>query len=280
MDQQARAAAFLQLHRRENGKPLVLPNAWDAMSARVVESAGAAAIATTSSGTSWALGHPDGHGATREEMVAAVQRMVAAVRVPVTADVEGGYGRGTPEDVAETVRAVIGAGAVGVNLEDGMRGLDPPLLDAGRQAERIAAARSAADAAGVALFINARVDVYLRQAGAPRKRLEDTVARARAYLAAGASGIFVPGVADAETIGGLARAIDAPLNVLAGPGSPTIAELGALGVARVSLGGGIAEAVMAFIHRAASEVLRDGTYGSLTPAFSFDEANQLFSGER
>ncbi|MBV9880129.1 MAG: isocitrate lyase/phosphoenolpyruvate mutase family protein [Gemmatirosa sp.] len=271
-----RAALLRRLHAREDGRPLVLPNAWDAVSARLVEEAGARAIATTSSGVSWSLGRADGHGLARDEMLAAVRRIAAAVRVPVTADVEGGYGAETPEDVAETVRGVLDAGAVGVNLEDTRRAGGPALLDPAAHAGRLAAARAAADSSGIPLFVNARVDVYLRQAGAPETRFDETVRRAHAYVAAGADGIFVPGVADADTIGRLAAAIDAPLNVLAGPDSPDVATLAALGVARISLGGGLAEAAMALVRRAANEVLREGTYHALGGALSYAELNGLF----
>lgn len=270
-----RAAHFRALHAREGGMPLVLPNAWDAMSARVVEEAGARAIATTSAGVAWALGYQDGEGAPREAMLAMVRTIVDAVRVPVTADVERGYGTGTPEDVATTVRGVIAAGAVGINLEDGPGRDGAPLLDAREQAERIAAARRAARAEGVELYINARVDPYVRKAGDEGTRFDESVRRARLYLEAGADGVFVP-LAPTADIGRLAAAIPAPLNVIAGPGSPTIAELGALGVARVSLGPHLARSVMAHVRRAATEVLERGTYESLREQLTSPEANALF----
>jgi 2-methylisocitrate lyase-like PEP mutase family enzyme len=272
------AAAFRRLHTDEAARPLVLPNAWDAVTARLVEEAGAAAIASTSSGVSWALGRHDGHGLQRHEMVDAIRRMAAAVRIPLTADIEGGYGFGSPSDVAETVRQVIGAGAVGVNLEDTMGRTAADLLDAAAQAERLAAARRAAEAEGVALFVNARVDIFLRQVGAPEARLEETVRRARAYLDAGADGIFVPGVRDAATIGALARAIEAPLNVLAAPGSPDVAALRSLCVARVSVGPHLALAALATVRRAARELLASGSYESLRDELAFGEVDALLAG--
>jgi 2-methylisocitrate lyase-like PEP mutase family enzyme len=274
------AAAFRRLHQPGADAPLVLPNAWDAMSARVVEEAGARAIATTSSGVSWALGRPDGEGLTRDEMVEAVRRIAAAVRVPVTADMEAGYGERTAADVAETVRAVIGAGAVGINLEDGPGADGEALLAPERQAERIAAARAAADAEGVALFVNARVDVYLRQAGDPAGRFDETVRRARVYTEVGADGVFVPGVADAATIGRLAEAVRVPLNVLAGPASPGVEELRGLGVARVSVGSAVARAAMTRIREVAGELFRHGTYETLRDAIPFAEADALFERAR
>lgn len=267
------ADAFRRLHRSQDGAILVLPNAWDALSARVIEHAGARAVATTSAGVSWALGRPDGEGVTRIEMVDAVRRIVGVVQVPVTADIESGYGSRSPEDVAETVRAVLDAGAVGVNLEDAPGPRGEPLMRPEAHAARIAAARAAG---GPELFINARVDVYLKQVGAEPGRLDETVRRARAYVAAGADGVFVPGVVDAATIGRLAEAIDAPLNVMAAPGAPSVGELARLGVARVSVGPAIPRAVMTVIRHAARELLSAGTYGSLADGIPFSEANGLF----
>lgn len=268
-----RFTGFRGLHEAASGI-LVLPNAWDAMSARAIEAAGARAIATTSSGVSWSLGRPDGQGLTRDEMVGAVRRIVRAVGVPVTADVEGGYGRGLPEDAAETARQVVEAGAVGINLEDSPGRDGAVLLAPEEHAARIAGARSGG---GAGLFINARVDVYLRQAVAEERRFDETVRRARAYVAAGADGIFVPGLADAEVIRRLAGAVGAPLNVMAGPGSPDVPALRALGVSRVSVGPKLALAVMGQVQRAAAELLERGTYGALEGAPGFPEVNGMFS---
>nr|WP_296064743.1 isocitrate lyase/phosphoenolpyruvate mutase family protein [uncultured Actinoplanes sp.] len=252
------AALFRSLH--VPGTPLVLANAWDVASARIAEEAGSRAVATTSAGVAWSLGAPDGDVIDRESAVAAIRRVVAAVRVPVTADIESGFGD-TPAEVAETVRAVVAAGAVGVNIEDGLR-------DVGEQSERYAAARSAA---GDDLYLNARIDTYLRGSG----DFADTVARAEAYLAAGADGIFVPGVVDPETVAALAAKIPAPLNVLAGPGAPSVPELARLGVARVSLGSGVAQAAYAVVRKATREALTAGTYDSTADALTFGELNAL-----
>ncbi|WP_432976920.1 isocitrate lyase/PEP mutase family protein [Dactylosporangium sp. CA-233914] len=266
-----RAARFRALHSAAD--PLVLVNAWDPASARIVAASGAPAVATTSAGVAWTLGAPDGDVLARDLALEHLARIVRAVPdgLPVTADIESGFGR-TPGEVAVTVRRVLEAGAVGVNLEDSVRdGGGAGLRDVAGQQERIAAARGAADDAGVELYINARVDTYFRG------RAEETVARAEAYLAAGATGIFVPGVADAATIGALARAIPAPLNVLAQPGTPPVAELATLGVARVSLGSWIAEAAYALARRAAREAYEHGTYTSLADAYDFGELNALMS---
>lgn len=277
MTQHAKAARFRQLHTSGAASILVLPNAWDAMSARLVEATGAQAIATTSAGISWALGYPDGQGLTREAMVEAVRVIASSVRVPVTADIESGYGAGTPDDVAITVRSVIAAGAVGVNLEDSPGHAGAPLLDSAVQAARIAAARAAAVAAGVDLFVNARIDTYLKKVGADEDRYAETVRRAKAYTAAGADGVFIPLVSDPDTIRRLAAEVGAPLNVLGAPGMPTVNELRALGVARVSVGPGLARSVMAHIRRAASELLETGTYDTLREQVPSPEANALFA---
>ncbi|WP_433049209.1 isocitrate lyase/PEP mutase family protein [Dactylosporangium sp. CS-033363] len=266
-----RAAHFRSLHTA--AAPLVLANAWDPASARIVAASGAPAIATTSAGVAWTLGAPDGDVLARDRALEHLARIVRAVpeALPVTADIESGFGD-TPAGVAETIRGVLAAGAVGINLEDTARdGAAATLRDVAGQQARIAAARAAADDAGVELYINARVDTYFR--GRP----EETLARAEAYLAAGASGIFVPGVADADTIGTLAKAIPAPLNVLAQDGTPPVAELAALGVARVSLGSWIAEAAYALARRAAEEVYSAGTYTSLAGSYDFGELNSLMA---
>lgn len=270
-----RATLFRRLHER---RPLVLPNAWDAASARVIELAGAPAIASTSAGVSWALGRPDGQRLDRDEMIEVIRRMVRAVTLPVTADIEGGYGSGSTADVAETVRAVIGAGAVGINLEDSPGSDGQVLLAPERQAERIEAARAAARPTGVDLVINARTDVYLFQAVPPEARFDETVRRARLYRSAGADCVFVPGLADADAIAALVRATEGPLNVMAGPGAPTTKQLGKLGVARVSVGPAIAQAALAATQRAARELLEQGTYGELANAIPFGEVNGMFAG--
>ncbi|MET9381226.1 isocitrate lyase/phosphoenolpyruvate mutase family protein [Streptomyces sp. NPDC002928] len=268
-----RALAFRALH--VPGRPLVLPNAWDTASARIVEEAGAAAVATTSAGLAWALGAADGDRLERDRAVAAVAAVASAVRVPVSADIESGYAQ-DPEGVAGTVRAVLAAGAVGVNIEDALYGGAEPLRPVAEQAERIAAARAAADAEGVPLFVNARIDTFLRGAGG----VDLTLERAAAFLAAGADGIFVPGAVDPETVKLLAEGVDGPLNVMVGPGALPVAELAGLGVARVSAGAGIAQAAHAVVRRAARELLGTGTYDALAGGIDYGELNALLGGAR
>ena len=256
---------FRALH---SGAVLVLPNAWDAASARIVERAGARAVATTSAGVAWSLGAADGDRLSRDAAVGLVTRVVAAVGIPVTADVESGYGA-TPADVADTVRAVADAGAAGINLEDGAY---PGLRPVDEQAARIAAARKAAP-----LFVNARIDSYLFGVGDPAARLDDTVARAVSFADAGADGVLVPGVVDPEIIAALASRIPVPLNVMAGPGAPSVATLAELGVARVSVGSGIAQAAYAVADRCARELLTDGTYDAQASGLDFAAMNALMS---
>ncbi|MDH6703879.1 2-methylisocitrate lyase-like PEP mutase family enzyme [Kitasatospora sp. MAA19] len=266
--QQERARLLRDLHRP--GDPLVLANVWDAASARLVAAAGARALATASASVSWSLGSPDGGGADREQVLARTAQVVRAVDLPVTADLESGYAA-TAAGVGETVTALLATGAVGVNLEDEER----PLEEA---AERIAAARAAADAFGVPAFVNGRTDVFLRGLGAPEGRLDEAVRRLRAYVEAGADGVFVPGVADPETIAALVAAVPAPLNVLAAPGTPSVAELAELGVARISLGPGLAKVAYAAVRRAAEEVYASGTYTALDGGLTYQELNGLFRG--
>ena len=270
-------AQFRQLHSQQlhSHRPLVLPNAWDASSARVIERAGALAIATTSAGVAWAHGYGDGQQLERDLMIAAIREIVRAVKVPVTADIEGGYG--SEHDLATTVRAMIEAGAVGINLEDspGLNG--ESLLSAEMHAARIRAARSAAQSLGTDLVINARTDVFLLQVGSLESRLGEAVRRANLYHAAGADCLFVPGVIDAVTIVELVQGIDGPINIMVRPGAPTLAELGELGVARVSLGPALALAALAATQRVALELLEAGTYNELESALSFADANGLFA---
>lgn len=242
-----RARRLRELHGQP---PLVLPNAWDAGSARAIEAAGAAAIATTSAGVAWAYGVDDAGGLDRATAIDTIRAVCAAVSVPVTADIEAGYG-----DVARTVEEAIEAGAVGVNLEDSTgRVLDDPLV----HAERIKAARAVAVRAGLDLVINARTDTFLfgDRTG--------TVERAKLYADAGADVLFVPGVVDVPTISDLVKESPLPLNVMVGPGAPSVDELAELGVARVSVGPAITSTAYALATAAAKELLTSGTYGSLT----------------
>ena len=272
MTRKEKGAIFQQLHK---SKTLVLPNAWDAASAKIVEMAGAAAIGTTSAGVSWSRGTQDGESLNRNAMIRSIEEIVAVTSLPVTADVESGYGNRQPEDVADTVRAVVEAGAVGINLEDtpGVEG--HPILEPGEQAARIRKAREA----GGEIFINARIDVYLANIGDPETRFDAVVDRAATYLEAGADGIFVPGLTDLQTIRALSRAIEAPLNVMAGRGSASISELQQAGVARISLGPVLALAGFSQVRKMAHEVVHHGTFSSFPNDLSFSEMDAFFAKE-
>ncbi|WP_179670404.1 isocitrate lyase/PEP mutase family protein [Nocardioides thalensis] len=266
MSSAGKAATLLVLH---HGSGFVLPNAWDAGSARVLEQVGFPALATTSAGIAWSLGVPDGGAVDRDTMLAHVGRIVAAVGVPVTADLESGYGA-EPADVAATVRAAVDLGVVGGNLEDADGG---GLFDVDVATERVAAARSAAPIGSFVL--NARTDTYLAGTGADV--FAATVERSVRYLEAGADCVFVPGVSDEEKIGRLAEAIPGPLNIVAGLASSTDARtLFALGVKRVSLGGSLARAMLSGLERAGRELLDSGTLGFLDGAVGYGEMQRRF----
>ena len=262
IENQAALAERLRAMHHAPLAPLILPNAWDAASARIIEQAGFPAIATTSAGVAWSLGYPDGERMSRATMLAAVGRIAARVQVPVTADLEAGYGP-SPEDAAATATGAIEAGAVGFNFEDATDDAAHPLFAMSQQVERIQAARQAGAAAGVPLVINARTDVYLAQVGAPDTRFAETVRRLAAYRDAGADCLFAPGLSDAATIGALVRELGAPLNILAGPHSPPVRELAALGVARISLGGAVMRAALAFTQRAVTELREQSSFETI-----------------
>ena len=264
-----------QLRALHRAPPIfVLPNAWDAASARVFEAEGFPAIATTSAGVAASLGYPDGGLVPSREMIEAVARIARAVKVPVTADIEHAYAA-TPDAVAEVVLRVIAAGAVGINLEDYVPGA-PDLEPLALQVGKITAVLKAANTAGVRVVINARTDIFLRGLGADATRLDVAIARGQAFLAAGADCVFLPGVRDRETIGALVRGIGGPINVLAVDGTPPIAELEALGVARVSLGSGPMRAALAVVRDVARELKEHGTYSAFTArAMAFSDVDEL-----
>jgi 2-methylisocitrate lyase-like PEP mutase family enzyme len=268
-----KASRFLELHR--GPRILTLANVWDVASARIVEQAGFKAIATSSAAVANSLGYPDGQQISRDEMLTVVRRIAAKVSVPVSADLEAGYGEG-PDEMAVTARALIEAGAVGLNLEDGIA--EPSLVPTDQHVAKIRRIRETGDALGVHVVINARTDVYLAQVGEPSSRLEHAVRRLNAYRDAGADSLFAPGVYDAETIGNLAQAVKGPLNVLAGPSMPPIAELERLGVRRVSFGSWPARAALGFFSRFVRELADKGTFTTLNDwALSYAELNRLVS---
>jgi len=273
-EQKSKATTFRGMHR--GPKVLLLPNAWDVASARIFENAGFGAIASTSAGVAFSLGYPDGEKISREEMLARVGRIARTVKVPVTADVEAGYGS-RPEDAARTASEVIAAGAVGMNLEDATHDPAHPLEELSRQLERIRAVREAALKTGVLLVLNARTDVYLLKVGDAGKRYDETVRRLAAFRDAGADCVFIPGLSDAETISRIVRDLKCPVNILAGPGSPSVRELQNLGVARVSVGSGPMRATLGLVARIAQELKTAGTYSALEGGMPYADVNRMLS---
>lgn len=272
--QQARKAE--QLRKLHKGpRILILANAWDVISARIVEDAGFPAVATTSAGVAAVLGYPDGQRIPQREVLEFVARIARAVSVPVTADMESGYGT-SPADMAEMARALVGAGAVGLNLEDVTGDDEGSHVEIGLQTEKIAAVREASAAAGVPLVINARTDVYLMPIGPEETRFERTVERLRAYRKAGADCVFAPGIRDKETIGKLLRAVDGPLNILLQPGGPSVADLEKLGVARASIGSGTMRAALGTARKFAKALSEYRDHAEfMKDAVPYDEVNRL-----
>ena len=262
--QRALAEQLLALHHP--GRPLVLVNVWDVASALVVQRAGLPAIATSSSAVASALGYPDGE-------------QIPADALPVTADLEAGYAA-EPVDVAQTALALLETGAVGLNLEDGIDPRTGSLRTVADAADRIRAAREAAREFGVPLVINARTDVFLEAGNASEEVLVEGIARLAAYRDAGADCLFPIGVRGPDEIRRLASELGHPVNVLAGPGAPSVAELGELGVARVSLGGGPQRAALGALAAVADEVRDLGTYGALQGMMTHWELDELVSASR
>jgi 2-methylisocitrate lyase-like PEP mutase family enzyme len=264
-----KAATLLALHA---GPGFVIPNAWDAGSARVLEQVGFPAIATTSAGIAWSLGVPDGGALDRDTMLEHIGRIVAAVSVPVTADLEAGYGD-TSAEVGRTAARAVELGAVGANIEDvGPDGL----FSIDEAADRIAAVRAAAPQG--TFVLNARTDTYF--AGTGGDAFAETVERTTRYLEAGADCVFVPGVVEADTIGQLASAIPGPLNIVAGLSNTIDAPtLFSLGVQRVSMGGGLARAMLSGLERAACELRDSGTLGFLDGTISYADLQRRFSSQ-
>src|SRR2546421_3336204 len=251
--QAERAERFRKMH----GGPRILglPNAWDVASARILEEARYPAIATSSAGIAFSLGYADGQRISRDQMLEVVERIAHAVRVPVTADMEAGYGT-TVKDMVETVKAAIDAGAIGMNLEDVTGDDESSQVDTALQVEKIRAIRKTTQSIGVPFVLNARTDIYLLPIGPEATRFERTVERLRAYRDAGADCLFAPGVYDWETIAKLVKAVEAPVNILANAACPPMAELEKIGVARVSAGSGIMRAAMAAVRWIGKEMLQ------------------------
>ena len=250
--QAQKAEQFRKLHH--GPRLLFLPNAWDVVSSRLLEECGHPAIATSSAAVAFSVGYPDGQRISRDEMLEVAGRIARAVEIPVTADLEAGYGT-TVKDMVETVKAAISSGVVGMNLEDVTGDDESSLVDLPLQVEKVRAICDTAKSLGVPFVLNARTDIYLMPIGPESTRFERTVERLRAYRDAGASCLFAPCLYDRETIAKLVKAVEAPVNILANPACPPIAELEKIGVARVSVGSGIMRAALGLVRRIGKDML-------------------------
>ena len=264
------AGLFRALHA--GPKLLILPNAWDAGSARVIERAGAKAIATSSAAIAWARGYPDGQFLPFGTLLATLGEIVRIVRIPVSADIESGYAA-TAAEIEDRIARVLDAGVVGVNIEDGTE--PPDLLCA-----KIERAKAVATRAGVDLWVNARVDVYIRNQASGQAAFDETVRRAALYRIAGADSMFVPALVDADTIAHMVPRIGLPFNALAWPGLPDAAWLESFGVRRLSAGGGLARASLDRTFRLANAFLADGRVEALNdPPPILLRINDLMRGD-
>jgi 2-methylisocitrate lyase-like PEP mutase family enzyme len=272
-EQAEKAERFRRLHH--GPQILVLVNVWDVASARLVEHGGYPAIATSSAAVANSWGYPDGQRISRQEMLTVVDRIARHAKLPVSADLEAGYGE-TDEAIAELAFAMISAGAVGLNFEDGTGDPRNPLQPVEKQVQRIRRLREVANVLRVPVVINARTDVFLAQVGESAGRFEHAVSRVNAYRQAGADSLFVPGVADSELIGRLVKAVDGPLNILAAPGGPSVTELEHLGVARVSFGSWPYRAVMGWFRKFLHQVREPSALAALAAdAIPYSELNKL-----
>lgn len=247
---------------------LILPNAWDAGSARVIEAAGAKAIATSSAAVAWSHGYPDGQFLSFDRLLETLAEIVRAVRVPVSADIEAGYGS-SPADIGATIARILDTGVVGVNMEDGVEA--PEILCA-----KIGRAHEVAEKAGIKLWINARVDVYLRHLTPAPAAFEETARRAALYRDAGANSIFAPAMVDRDEIGRMVKRVGIPLNILSWQGAPNAAVLHELGVKRLSAGGWLGRAALNRAYTDAMSFLRTGAVETFTnPEICVPSLNDL-----
>ena len=265
----SRTSSFRDLH--QNGPILVLANIWDAGGARIVESLGAKAVATTSAGFAWSMGYPDGNAMPSRLQAQLAEQIVQAVKIPVSVDFEAGYSD-DPAAVAENLKPLINAGISGINLEDGT---DPADL----LAAKIEAIKTMVESAGADVFVNARTDVYLRGLVGEGDRVGETLNRAAVYRSAGADGFFVPGLADANEIEQVVKGTKLPVNLLSLPALPNAAKLEALGVRRLSAGSGISQVVYRQVARIAEAFLSEGDFAPFSnESRSYAELQELFGG--
>lgn len=268
-DQKEKAEKFLQFHY--DNEILVLLNSWDIGSSKLVEACGYKAVATTSMGIAASKGYPDVQIIQLSEMTDTITGIVKAVKVPVTADIEAGYGRNVDE-IIDSIKKIIETGVVGINIEDSID-LNPVLIDENEFCERISAIREVSDSMGLHLVINARTDSFYTSKGSEKEKLAESIKRGNKYREAGADCIFIQPVWEKELIATLVKEINAPINILANPGNaagipPSVRELQDLGVARLSLGSSVMKATLTLIKKVAAELSEKGTYNSLMDSLS------------
>lgn len=269
MTQKEKAELFLKLHHDK--EILVIVNSWDPGSSRLIEASGFKAVGTTSMGISASLGYPDCEQISFPEMLQAIKNIADKITLPLTVDIEGGFGNNTM-DIVTNIRKVIETGVVGINLEDSVK-LSPDLLDPSEFSDRIAAVRELSGSLGIHLVINARTDSFLTSSGPANKRLDESIKRGNIYKDAGADCIFVPNITDVNSISTLVREIDAPVNILANPSNgtalpPGLKELEEIGVARLSVGSSLMKSTLALIKRVADEIITAGSYNYLLKALT------------
>jgi 2-methylisocitrate lyase-like PEP mutase family enzyme len=267
MTQKEKAELFLKLHHDK--EVLVILNSWDPGSSKLIEASGFKAIGTTSMGVSASLGYPDCEAIQFTEMLQAIKRIADKITLPLTVDIEGGFGN-TTKEIVKNIKQVIETGVVGINLEDSAK-LNPELLDVTEFMERISAIRKLSDSLGIHLVINARTDSFLTSSGSADSRLAESIKRGKRYIEAGADCIFVPNVTDAKSISELVKGIAAPVNILANPTNgtalpPALKELEDMGVARLSVGSTLMKSTLTLIKKVADETQRTGTYNNLLEA--------------
>lgn len=261
--QSSKAKTFHRLHQQS--PTFVLPNAWDVISAKMFEECGFKAIGTTSAGIAASLGYLDGQSIPLNKMVETIENIVKSVNVPVSADIEAGYGQ-TVEEVLETVKAVAAAGAIGINLEDGTGDPNRPIFDITSQVEKITAIKELSESRNMPLFINARTDLYWLNIGDSSTRLQEAIKRAKAYQDSGADCIFIPGLTDRKIIKKMREEVSCPINLLVDPDMPSLSELSDIGIERLSCGSVPFRATLTFLRTISEEIVNRQTFHQMTNA--------------
>lgn len=272
-----KAVLFHKLHTQSEDEPLIIPNAWDALSAKIYENTGAQAIATTSSGIAAIFGYADGELLPKDLLFTMVKSIVNSVSVPVSVDLEAGYGQ-SPEEVYETVSTMLKIGAVGINIEDANPRQPGELFSITEQTTKIKAIKELAQKQNIPLFINARTDIFWLNLFTQETRLNEAIVRLKAYQEAGADGVFVPGLTDPESISEITKSIHVPLNLLAGEWVKDTKTLKSLGVSRLTIGSSAIRDVTGHLEQRARQVINEKTF--FTPQISYDKFNSLFSSKK